>query len=283
MEFDTTERTAGMDRAPKTVLKVIAFLVVAAGIMKATAGPALTTLTGITPEVVAQVVGPIIAESIPRKYEGSKDWGKTTEIVSGLHSNGNFFKFDIHREKKEVNDGVWKKYRLELIEPEKNLTVRIDDLRSIESGRYALTLFVAAKMHGWARTVVYERGVHVISLEGEGDTSVSLWLDAEVGAKTVQSSLLIPGIEIQPTITDARLKFDDFKLTRISDVKGAIAHDLGGLLKKALQKELAGPKLVKKLNHSIEKHPEKLRLTPDMLLGKKSAAKTKGKDAAGTR
>lgn len=262
-----------MDRAPKAVLKAVAFLAVAAGIMKATAGPALTTLTGITPEVVAQVVGPIIAESIPRKFEGSKDWGKTTEVTSGLHSDGNFFKFDIHREKKEVNDGVWKKYRLELIDPDKNLTVLIENLKSLDSGRYALTLFVAAKVHGWVRTVVYEKGVHVISLEAEGDTSIRLWLDAEVGATTVQTSSLIPGIEIQPKITDAQLKFDDFRLTRISDVKGAVAQDLGGLLKNALQKELAGPKLVEKLNHSLTKHPEKLRLTPDMLLGKSSPKK----------
>lgn len=273
MEFDTTEHTAVMDRTGKSVLKAVAFFLVVAAILKASAGPALTTLAGITPELVAEVVGPIIAQSIPREFSGSKDWGKTARIFSGVHSDGNFLKFDMHRQTSEVNDGVWKKYKLDLVDPDKNLTVRIDNLRSLESGRYALTLFVAAKVHGWARAAVYERGVHVISLDAEGDTFIRLWIDAEVGAQTVPSSLLVPGIELQPKITDAKVKFDDFRLTRISDVKGAAAHDLGGLLKRALQKELAGPKLVAKLNHSIEKHPEKLRLTPDMLLGKTAPKK----------
>jgi len=128
-------------------------------------------------------------------------------------------------------------------------------------------------VHGWARAVVYEHGVHIISLEAEGDTSIRLWIDAEVGAETVASSLLIPGIELHPKVTDAKLKFDDFQLTRISDVKGVVAHDLGGLLKRGLEKQVAGPKLVEKLNHSLEKHPEKLRLSPDMLLGKATPKK----------
>jgi hypothetical protein len=272
MEFNTTERRAGMVRAPKIAVVTFAFLVVAAGIMRATAGPAIATLAGISPELVAPIIGPIIEEVIPRTYEGSKDWGKTTTIKQ-LHSDGNFFKFDIHREPREVNDGVWKKYKLELVDPDKNLTVRIDNLHATESGQYALTLFVAAKIHGWARTAVYEKGVHIISLEAEGDTSIRLWLDADVGVETVKSSLLVPGVELRPKITDAKLKFGDFRLTRVSDVKGALAHDLGGLLRHALEKELSGPKLANKLNRSLEKHPEKLRLTPDVLIGKSPSKK----------
>jgi hypothetical protein len=270
MYFDTTEQTAGMERAPKLALVGVGFLLAAVGIMKATAGPTLTAFTGITPELVAGIVSPLIAEAIPREYEGSKDWGKTKRVTTGVRSEGNFFRFDMHRKLEEVNDGVWKKYKLRLVEPDKNLTVRIDNLRALDSGRYTLTLFVAAKVHGWARATVYEHGVHVISLEAEGDTSIRLWIDAEVGVDSVPSSLLIPGVELHPTVTDAKLKFDDFQLTRISDVKGVIAHDLGGLLKHGLEKQVAGPKLVEKLNHSLQKHPEKLRLSPDMLLSKAS-------------
>jgi hypothetical protein len=66
MDFDTTEQTAGMDRAPKSALKIAAFLFVAAAIARAVAGPSLATLTGITPEMVAQLVTPLIAEALPR-------------------------------------------------------------------------------------------------------------------------------------------------------------------------------------------------------------------------
>jgi hypothetical protein len=273
MNFDTTEQTTRMDRAPKSALRVIAFLVVAAAIAKASAGPALSTFTGVTPEMVAQLVTPLIAEAMPREFKGEKDWGKTKVVTTGVRSEGNFFRFDIHSKKKEANDGIWKKYRVTLIEPEKNLEIRIDNMHRLDSGKYALTLFVAAKVHGWARAVVYEHGVHVISLETEGDAAIRLWVDAEVSAETVQSSTFIPGLELRPVVTDARLKFDDFKLTRISDVRGAVAKELGDLLRKELQKKLSGPKLVDRFNRSLQKHPERLRLSPDMLLGKSSPKK----------
>jgi hypothetical protein len=273
MDFDTMKTNAGMDRARKTTLTVVAFLIIVAAVAKATAVPSLAALTGITPEIVAQLVTPLIAEAVPREFEGEKDWGKTKVVTTGVRSEGNFFKFDIHSKRSEVNDGVWKKYRVTLIEPDKNLEVRIDNMHRLDSGKYALTLFVAAKVHGWARAVVYEHGVHVISLETEGDTSIRLWVDAEVSAETVQSSTFIPGIELRPVVTDARLKFDDFKLTRISDVRGAVAKELGELLRKELQKKLSGPNLVDRFNHALQKHPERLRLSPDMLLGKSSPKK----------
>ena len=83
----------------------------------------------------------------------------------------------------------------------------------------------------------------------------------------------LPGLELRPVVTDARLKFDDFKLTRISDVRGAVAKELGELLRKELQKKLSGPKLVDRFNRALQKHPERLRLSPDMLLGKSSPKK----------
>lgn len=278
MDFDTTEHTAGMDRAPKSAVKAAAFLMVVATIVKAMAGPSLSTLTGITPEMVTQLIVPLIAAAVPREFEGQKDWGKTKKVTTGLRSEGNFFRFDIHSKKDEVNDGIWKKYRVTLIEPDKNLELRIDDMHRLESGKYALTLFVAAKVHGWARAVVYEHGVHVISLDAEGDTSVRLWIDAEVSVETVESSTFIPGLELRPVVTDARLKFDDFKLKRISEVRGAVAKELGDLLRKELQKKLSGPKLVDRFNHALQKHPERLRLSPDMLLGNTSSKSTKQQD-----
>jgi hypothetical protein len=272
-EFDTTERTAGMDRAPKSALRVFAFLLFAAGIVKAVAGPTFTALTGLSPEMIAPLITPLIADAVPREFEGKKDWGKTARITTGLHSDGNFFRFDIHREKSEVNDGVWKKYRVTLVEPEKNLEIRIDNLQRQEDGKYKLTLFVAAKVHAWAKVIVYKKGLRVLSLEPEGDTSIRLWVDADVGVETVKSSTFIPGLELQPLVTDARIKFDDFRLTRIGDIHGDVAKELGDLFRKVLQKELSGPKLVDRLNHSLQKHPERLRLSPDQLLSKSTPQK----------
>ncbi len=125
--------------------------------------PASTAATSVAPEIISQVAARLIADAIPREYERSKDWGRTKRITTGLRSSGNFFDFDIHRRKTAVKHGVWKKYRVTLVEPDKNLTVRIENLRTIAPGRVALTLVVNARLHGWARAKVYDRGIHLIA------------------------------------------------------------------------------------------------------------------------
>ena len=260
-----------MDRGFKPLRWFVALAVALTAVAPAWAGPGISTFAGITPEMIGRLVIPLIKEAVPREFEGEKDWGKTKKITTGVRSEGNFFRFDIHSKRSEVNDGVWKKYRVTLVEPDKNLEIRVDDLHRLDSGKYALKLFVAAKAHGWARAVVYEHGVHIISLEAEGDTAIRLWLDAEIDVAKVESSTFIPGVELRPVVTEARLKFDDFKLKRISDVRGAVAKELGDLLRKELEKQLSGPKLVDRLNRAFQKHPERLRLSPDALLGKSAA------------
>jgi hypothetical protein len=218
----------------------------------------------------------MIAEAIPREFERKKDWGRTKEITSGLRSSGNFFKFDIHRTKSTVNDGVWKHYRATMIEPEKNLLVRIDNLRSLAAGKIGFTLFVTTKLHGWGRAKVYENGIHLIALEAETDAKVSLWLDCEIALEAAPASFLT-GIAVRPQITAARMKLDEFRLTRVSDVSGPVVRELGDGIKSLIEDELNGPKLAAKLNRSIEKRRDKLVFTPEMLLGttsgKNSAAK----------
>ena len=233
---------------------------------------------GFGPDVISQVAAHIIAAEIPREYERTKDWGHKKEVTTGLRSSGNFFKFDIHRQKSEVNHGIWKQYRLTLVDPDKNLDVEIENLRTLESGRVALTLNVAAKVHGWARAKIYDRGIHVIALEAEGDTGIRLSLDANIGVQSVKSDSVLPGYAIDPLVTDARIKLEDFQLTRISDVRGALAHELGIVLREAAEDELKGPKLADKINASINKHHDRLELKPEMLLGKSEHKKSKSAD-----
>jgi hypothetical protein len=270
-----------MERARQLVIKSVILVVGLAAMFEALALPAASSPPGVGPEVLAQIAAKIIAAEIPREYERKKDWGKTKEVTTGLRSSGNFFKFDIHRQKSEVNHGIWKHYRLTLVDPDKNLSVQIENLRTLESGRVALTLNVAAKVHGWARATVYDRGIHLIGLEAEGDTGIRLSLDAEIGLQSVKTDSILPGYAVDPVVTDARIKFDDFRLTRISDVRGTLAHELGIVLREAVEDELKGSKLADKINHSIDKHRDRLQLTPEMLLGKGASKVKVAADRAG--
>ncbi|MEX2317969.1 MAG: hypothetical protein WD669_12500, partial [Pirellulales bacterium] len=204
-------------------LAVVSMLLFAGAATLSESPPSPTTnSSNLATEAISKFAASMIADAIPREYARTKDWGRTRQITTGLRSSGNFFDFDIHRKKRAVNDGVWKSYRVNLIEPEKNLDVRIENLEQVAADRIALTLFVTAKLHGWARAKVYESGVHIIALETEGDTTVRLWLETQIAIEPIASKSLLPGIAIRPRVVSTRLKLDDFHLTRISNMKGPL-------------------------------------------------------------
>lgn len=267
-------------RAPNLTLAIVLFAVTGGSSSVQVAAEAVANQhsAAASADKIAAAVAQLIADAIPREYERKKDWGRQKEITTGLHSYGNFFRLDMHRTKTAVNHGVWKHYRATMVDPEQNLQVRIDNLRSVTAGRVAFTLFVTTKLHGWGRAKVYDHGIHLIALEAETDAKVSLWLDCEIALEMAPASLLT-GIAVRPQITSARMQLDEFRLTRISNFSGPVVRELGDGIKHLIEDELNGPKLAAKLNHSIEKRRDRLVFTPDMLLGVSATQKPVNQDA----
>jgi hypothetical protein len=224
------------------------------------------TIAGLPTQTIADFAAGKIAEAIPREYEKYQDWGKTKRMTTGVDFKGHVWDPKIDRHKSEVNDGIWKHYRLTLVEPDKNLSVRIENLRSVDAGRIAFTLLLSGKVHGWAQARVFEEGVPLGTYTGEGDSLVDLAIDGEIAIETTPSSF-ISGIAIRPHVTTAQVKLDDFRLSRFGEIKGSLARELGKGMKDLIEDQLEGPKLVDKINHAIDKKQDKLKITPEKLLG----------------
>ncbi len=217
---------------------------------------AATATTTKTQTSLANTFARLLEKSIPREYEKRKDWGKTKNITVGVRRDG----IKIHRRKKPVKHGVWKHYKIRLIDPQETLTVQIQDLRPEENGRVAFTLTLQAKFDLWARAKVYHYGVHLLALEALGDATIDLAIDCEIGIR-LQTHEGLAGVALDPQVTAARLDITDFHLRRISNAKGPLVRELGEELPRILERELQGPKLVAKLNRAIEKKRGRLELS----------------------
>ena len=215
--------------------------------------------TGIDPAraKLAATINQLLEDAIPLAYDKQKDWGGQTEIVVGLRTEGKGFDTKIHRRKKLVDHGVWKHYRLRMIDPEKNLSVQLTRLESLPGGRVAFTLRVDAKLDAWARAKVYQYGVHLIALEVEGDMRTILDISGEIGLQ-VETVGGAPGMRVDLVVTDARLQLEDFHLRRVSEARGPIVQELSGGVRRLVQEEANGPKMVEKLNRAIDKKRDKL-------------------------
>lgn len=214
-----------------------------------------------TPEGLAAALSELLYEAIPREYEKKKDWDRKKNITVGLKTDGDWYKFRVRRRKKAVNHGTWKYYKVKMIDPEEHLDVRIENLRSLKAGQIAFSCFFESKLEYVAKARIYNRGVHIITLSGEGTTGLRLWLDCEVTLKLTPATVM-SGLAIQPEVVNARLELDDFDLDRVSKAKGPLVHELGDGLRFFIEEELDGPKLAAKLNRAIEKKKDRLRFAP---------------------
>lgn len=219
-------------------------------------------LTGDPMQQIADSFVDLIRDAIPRAYERKQDWGKTKRIPVGIQNTGHGLKLRIRTREKEVNHGVWKHYRVTMINPEDNLHVRIENLRGLGPGHIGLTIGVSSKVHGWARAKVYYHGLHMVGLTAEGDTTFDLIIHCEIKLRFEPTSFLI-GFTVEPEVTRAELKLKDFHLTRVGELDGPLIHELGHGLRHLLEDELKPAKLTQKLNRAIDKKQDRLRFSPD--------------------
>lgn len=198
----------------------------------------------------------LIEEAIPEHYEKKKDWGRRKNITIGLRNDG----LKLERRKKAVKHGVWKHYTVDLVDPEQNLDVQIENLHTLDDGRAAFTLILSAKLDLWGRVKVYQYGVHLIAVEIVGQTEFDLALDCEVGVGIVKEEGRSVAL-IDPSVSDARLKLREFRLDRISNAKGPLVKELGDEIEDIIVEKLRGPKLTAKINRAIDKKRDRLKYT----------------------
>jgi hypothetical protein len=216
-------------------------------------------------QMIAASLSRLIENAIPLEYDKQKDWGATKSVDAGWNIEGKPFHWHALKREKTVNHGVWKHYKLKLVEPEKNLHVTLAALRPLSAGRVAFTLNIETTIDAWARAKIYEYGVHLIALEIESDMQVAITIDGEVGV-AMRSSDQGVMLALEPVVTDSRLQIRNFNLRRVSNAKGPIVHELGEGVSGLVQDELNGPKLTEKLNRAIEKKRDRLAFRPAELL-----------------
>ena len=74
-----------------------------------------------------ELITDIILDNIQHHYEKKDDWGQQKQIVSGLRVWRDGLKIKTKRRRKSVNHGSWKRYSIDLTDPEEEFQVKISN------------------------------------------------------------------------------------------------------------------------------------------------------------
>lgn len=219
---------------------------------------------------LGDLVTAIVRQHLPVEFESRDGWGHTREVWSGVDIRRQGWQITTKRQKRQVNDGTWKLYRVRLIEPDEHLSLQVQEIRPAADGRVEFELVADARLEIFARLAQWELGVQLLSISANATARTQFCVRGDVGLK-LDPTRLPPDVMLDPLVRTAELRLVDFRLERISQLGGAIAHELGQQARGLLHKELArqNEKLPDKLNRQIDKNRPRLRLSVQDLLASK--------------
>ena len=242
----------------------------AVGQQELPAGDPAQQLLALDPQTVSpqeqatfrELITSIALDTMPHNYEDKRKWGQTKEVFDGLKVSREGLQIKTKRRWKQVNHGTWKLYRLWLINPEEDFHVTVENVEVHGPLRLSFDLVVDARLGAFARLSQWQLDVQLLSVSIDAEALVRLRVSCEVQLR-VDTQGYPPDLVLEPVATDADLVLLDFRLQRISDLKGPLVKELGEELHDRLQEEIEQRevKLLERINRQIEKRRDRLRLS----------------------
>jgi hypothetical protein len=212
---------------------------------------------------------------VPKKFDGKKHWGDTKKVWAGVEVDFEDGKLKTHRRYRDAEHGRWMQYEVNL--PENGLALdksvwinqvtksqvadRPQDLHSDEGFRIDATVITPATYE--VRIQRWNYGVRMSSVTVKGRLNLRLDTLADIRMGPDYSEVP-PAIQISPQILSAKISIDQFEVERVSHIGGDTAELWGDIVQELFMERLIdaqNEKLVEKLNRSIDKNREDLRIS----------------------
>ena len=116
-----------------------------------------------SPQMVAWLQQ-LIRENLPEFYEDTRKWDLQKEVWDGVDFSREGVKVKTKRKHKLVNHGTWTRYRLELVEPDKNLKIDFHKLEVAQDHRIHFNVSVEMLLDVFGRLSQWVRDVQMVSI-----------------------------------------------------------------------------------------------------------------------
>jgi hypothetical protein len=226
--------------------------------------------TTMAPEEMHELIRAMVLDIIPYKYNDTRKWNRTKEVVSGLNVRVDGFRVKTNRRRKMVNHGTWKRYTVELLNPKQEFDFKIDNIKTDSPGKVSFRASVVTPLRVTARLQEWSYGARLLSISTEAETRVQLQANCQVGFE-MDGKTFPPDVIIKPGINAAYIRLIDFEVKRISHVKGSLAKEMGRTMQSLVERQIENKReqLAQKINQKIAKQQDRFRLSLSDLLSSK--------------
>ena len=175
----------------------------------------------------------------PRYVEDNSGWGQTVPIPPDLRLPRLRTTVKVGN-RLELPDGLWRKVRVSLKDPDKDIKIQVVDFKNLDSKKFRLALDVAAAVSTTVEAQQWQKGLLLAGFNAQADVTVGVFLECDVGV-TLAAVKFPPELKVEPTITTLKTELKNFDLREVTLrrlgklLEGEKAKEIGNQYKGILQ------------------------------------------------
>jgi hypothetical protein len=209
-----------------------------------------------------QILRALAVSMIPQDYENTKDWGKTKKTFDGVKADTNKGYLRLSKHESVVRHGLWKRYRVTLIDPDKTLKLALTDLgEANDRRRIRISSEFRAAVQG--RVELWTLGVKGLNGEvrGTGAMRIDVLCNYRI-ASVVQDGF--PALRLVPEIERINLTLVEYTADKIGVFKGELAEAAGDGSRAVLREIVDAQEktLLRKARKAVAEQQDRLTLSP---------------------
>jgi hypothetical protein len=187
---------------------------------------------------ISRLLHKIVVKQVPREYEEKFDWGKTIPLPPKLLAPKLPRTFIKVGDRMEVPDGAWKRIHVKLDDPNKDLKIKVKDLKKLDKGGYRVVIDTEALLRCDGEWKQWKNGILLLRVDGQADATIASTLVCDV---TVELNIkkFPPELKVDPKIVELSLDLKGFNLNQLGGtLQGETFRQLGNDLMRDLLREL---------------------------------------------
>ena len=232
----------------------------------AAAAPPSTPVDPPSAAELASIMRTLLKSALPTPLIAKDyNWGHQKEVWNGITWEKDGILRKPHNQKKLKNDGIWRRIRVEAVDPDKNLTMVIKNVRQPEKGKVTFDMIVTLPTRITFHQQAWVRGTRLYSGETRARCRPILALKCESTSRVEKGGGFLPDVVFRMRVLDARLGYDDFRVEHTAGVGGEAAQLLGDAMLDTVK--LLMPNAEKDLKEKAQKAIVKAGDTKEVKLG----------------
>ncbi len=199
---------------------------------------AQTPLPSPTPEnnpaaELERLIHKSVVAKLPEVIEENSGWGGMIPLPPVLRRpNAPRTVVDVDG-KPMVPDGTWRRLRLRMPDPDRDLRIKVQGLERLEATKYRLKLDASAALQSAADVQRWRNGILLGDLTLKSHLTVDVYLECDLAAK-----LDTDGLHLEPELKDLKVTLKDLTPERVFLKRAGIA--VGGEMLEGVGREVQG-------------------------------------------